>query len=128
MLYIVNNKNDKYKINEIVDLENDFKNQDVYSEKILNDLLKYFSEIKSKFNYLHSSEVKFEKKTDCLKNKKFAPLKNNLFPNDHLSKKNYKLDEINIGNLITLKCGHNGFYSHDEKQLIKDFLLKNNLL
>lgn len=29
---------------------------------------------------------------------------------------------------MPLQCGHNGFYSHDERNLLKDFLNKNNLI
>ena len=117
-----------------------------YSEKIINELIKKFLKIKKKFENFNFAES-FNKDEEVV----LAPnqqdrvdLESNL--NENISKSRnfiylisnkinfflillkFFIDEVYIGNLITLKCGHNGFYSHDERNLIKEFLSKNNFI
>ena len=137
LVYFIKTKNEKDRDTLVSSSTNDSRSStlDAYSEKIINDLLNGFSKIKKNFEAFNSLTNSIERKFEILpNNEKNFGLELNLNPK--ISKSNFNflnfnnnfLDEIFIGNLIPLKCGHNGFYSYDERNLIKDFIKKNNFL
>lgn len=118
-----------------------FKNYEKYINNKDFDLLIDINKINDINNYnsnanVLSQDINFKDNNNNLANKnnnnKLSKISNYLKDNIFVSYKEAELSSFiinnNIGDFIPLKCGHNGSYSEEEKELYTCFLINNNVI